>query len=451
MLRLLAFETRLLLRQRSTWLTLAVLLIACVVAASNGRALLVQQQEGRVAFAATAATAAAKTAEALAEAKDVEDTVMTPVRTTLPIIAPLPRLVDFSAGRAWIEPFTATTGLRTRSDTLFRNEALDNPELAARGTIDLGFVVIVVAPLLLIALGFGIFARDRDSGAASLILAQAGSPLPLIVARSLPTLAVVAVPIVITAVLLLVTGPAIDGRRAAAAAWLAMAGLSLLFWWSLVLIVNSLRVGAETAGLALAALWAVLVLIAPALILAAAQAASPAPSRFDQIATARASEIASTAAYENDHPELVDESLAAQRASARKGASISTSIDAAVAPLSAAFDASLDVQQTIVRRAQIVSLPLVASDALTAIAGTDAAAYRVFRDASARYRLALKAQLNRLTLRETVLTNGDLENLPRFEAPAASRVLIWPFAMLAVATLGISGLAATRYRRTKLA
>ena len=451
MLRLLAFETRLLLRRSSTWVALAVLLIACVIAALNGRSLLAQQHDGRVAFAATAQEAADKTTEQITAAKTADDTVLTPVRITQPIIAPLPLLVDFSAGRAPIEPYTATTGLRTRSDTLFRNEALENPELAVRGSIDLGFVVIVIAPLLLIGLGFGIFARDRDSGAASLILAQAGSPLRLMIARSLPVLIVVALPIAATALMLLAIGPALAGRGAAAAAWLAMAGLSLLFWLSLILVVNSLRVSAETAGLALAALWAVLVLIAPALILAAAQAMKPAPSRFDQIATARASEIASTSAYENDHPELGDDSLAAQRAAARKSAAISTSIDAAVAPISVAFDARLDAQQAVVRRAQIVSLPLVASDALTAIAGTDGAAYRDFRDAAASYRIVLKERLNALTSRETMLTGNDIAGLPQFTPPNPGSAWSWALAMIAVVTLAIGGLAAIRFRGTKLA
>jgi ABC-2 type transport system permease protein len=224
-----------------------------------------------------------------------------------------------------------------------------------------------------------------------------------------------------------------------------------LFWWSIILLVNSWRISAATAGLTLAAIWAVLVLVAPALILAAAQTLNQAPSRFGQIAAARASEIASTSAYENDHPELGDDSLAAQRASARKSASISTSIDAAVAPLSAEFDARLAAQQRLVRQAQLISPPLVASDALTAIAGTDGATYAAFRDCALAYRRVVKRSLETFVTREAAVTPADLSALPRFSAPDTGTVPTIPFAMLLVVTLALASVALRRLRRVRLA
>lgn len=451
MLRLIAIETRLLLRQSSAWAVLIVLLLSCLIAVVNGRSLIVQQQDGRAAFAATSSEAAAKLAKQVDAAKSAEDTVLVPTRISLPVVAPLPLLLDFSAGRSTMEPYTAATGLRTRSDTLFRSEALDNPELQARGSIDLGFVVIVIAPLLLIGLGYGLFAGERDSGAASLILAQAGSPVPMLVARSIPRLALVMLPIGGSVLVLLVFGPDVDGRGAAAAMWVAMAALSLLFWWSVILFVNSFRIGADTAGLALAALWAALVLIAPALLLATAQALNPAPSRFDQIATARAAQVSATTAYENDHPELDDDSLAAQRESLRKGASIASSVEAAVAPLSADFDRRLAAQQSVVRRAQILSPPLVASDALAAIARTDGASFGAFREAAFAYKEDIRRRLSTIVARDAPMTGVDLATLPSFASPTTSPFPVAAFLFLALVTLALGAAAWMRFARIKLA
>ena len=194
MLALLVLETRHFLRDRGALAVVFVAILACAVAFLSGRANLTQLDSARATATSNAAEAAAKVRKQIAGATKPADTVFLAVRVTLPVIAPLPRLADFSIGRSQIDPIAGTARFTARSDTLFANERLDNPELLARGHLDLGYVVIVVAPLLLIALGYRIFSGDRDLGSASLILAQAGSPLRLMIMRSLPRLVAIVLP-----------------------------------------------------------------------------------------------------------------------------------------------------------------------------------------------------------------------------------------------------------------
>lgn len=327
---LLGIETRLLLRSRLALLVLALLIAVVALAVANGRALLAEQITARAAATAEIVEANAKLQEQLAKGLPPEEAVLLPLRVRTPVIAPLPPLVDASAGRASFEPNSATAGLRARADTMFRRTSLENPERLARGQLDLGFVAVVIAPLMLIALGAGLFTADRDSGAARLVLAQAGSVGALLVARSLPRLALVALPILVGLLILLLTGPDIPGRAAAALFWALIAMLSLAAWWAAVLLVNSLRITAETAALGLVGLWALLTLVMPALIAANAQLIHPAPSRFAEIAAARSAEINASTAWETDHPDLASGEVASRRASVARGAGINARVEAAV-------------------------------------------------------------------------------------------------------------------------
>lgn len=251
---LLRLELRVLARQRISLVLLLLALGFCALAYANGRALLAQQLAGRAASASEQAAATARVTEMIAAKADPATAVLYPFRVQLAVLAPVPPLVDFSAGRASFENYATTVSLRARADSLFKRTQLENPEALARGSFDLGFFAVIVAPLLLIGLGYGLFTADRDSGTARLILAQAGAPLRLLAVRSVPRLALVAVPLVATALLLLATGPALPGRAAAAGWWLAVALALLGFWWAVILLVNSLKVSAETAALMLVGL-----------------------------------------------------------------------------------------------------------------------------------------------------------------------------------------------------
>lgn len=414
MKRLIAFDLRLLLRSRIAPLAVLAMLVVCAIAVANGRALSIWLIADHATAHATAEADAAKTVKRIAEATGPADTIFLAVRKEMPVIAQLPAMPDFSAGRARIDPMSTTVRYATRSDTIFANEALDNPELLARGALDLGFVCLVIAPLLLIALGFDVYARDRENGTAALILAQGGNSFRLLLARSIVRLALICIPILGAAVVLLALGPHAPGRLVAAAAWLGISFLYLMLWWSLILLVNGMRFSAEASGIVLTALWLAIVIVAPTLVMAAAQSANPPPSRFALLAAARAAEIKASSAYDNDHPDLQRDDLAGWFESLRKTDAVTTSIANAVGPLSGKFDAQLAAQQVTMLRFQFLSPTLVADAALTRIAGTDAGSAADFRAAARSYSLEVRAALRPFIVERRLLRKSDIEALPSF-------------------------------------
>ena len=420
MLQLIAFELRIVLRDRAALCLLAVLAGALALACLSGAGLMESQIEGRAAAATRQSEAAAQWAERMADAELApEEAILSPYRLRQILIAPLPPLADFSAGRAPIDPYSATVTMRTSPETLFQRSGLENPELLARGGIDLGFVVIVLAPLVLIGLLYGLFAADRDSGIARLITAQAGSPVRLIGARIVPRLALVLLPIAAATLALLLTGPEIPGRWSAAGLWLLVAALFLLLWAACGAWINSLDIGAETAAFTLVALWALVTLVLPAAFAAMVEASYPPPSRFAQIAAARAAEIASSEAYENDHPEIASGEFEGRLASIRKTWDVAQKVEAATAPINRRFAAQRAAQQRFAQGLSWASPALIAKRALERAAGTDAAAGEAFRAASEAYLAAFRAYGGGFVERGAIMAAADAARLPRFSWPSA--------------------------------
>ncbi|MEL7045723.1 MAG: ABC transporter permease subunit, partial [Pseudomonadota bacterium] len=295
------------------------------------------------------------------------DSADAPYTTRRAFAYPTPLLADFTIGRSHLEPTLAQVRMGYRSDTLFKNYQIDNPERLQRGVFDLSFVVIVIAPLLLIGLGYGLFSEDRDSGTARLILVQSGGIGRLLVARSFNRLALVATPLLIATIILIAMGPEEPGRSGAAAVWLINAIVGLLFWWAIILLLNVTRISAETAALTLIAIWVVLVFVAPPLISAMARSVYPPPSRMDQIIASRVAELDATDRYANDHPadglpeiQRVKEVIAEYHR-------ISLAHERSIRPMSERFEEGLAHQQTLAEWLQLASPPMALATTLADI------------------------------------------------------------------------------------
>jgi ABC-type transport system involved in multi-copper enzyme maturation permease subunit len=450
MFRLIALETRLLWRDVIAVIVLLVIVVAAALAVANGRSLREAQQTGRAVAAAEAAKADTGIAEKLAKPIEPVDAIFLPFRINMGVVAPLPPLIDATAGRARYDPYATTASLRARADTLFKRTQLGNPELLARGSLDLGFVAIIVAPLLLISLGHGVFVADRDSGTARLVLAQAGGPGRLLLARSIPRLALVIAPLLLALACLLLTSPALPGRIAAALSWSLVVILYLALWWAIILLVNSLRISAETAALALVSAWALVSLVLPAVFTAIAQLAYPPPSRFEQIAAARAAEIAATSQWDNDHKQPPEGDAAGAIADLQRGIAIGSTVEAAVDPVSTRFDDRLEQQQDVVSTLSLLSPAQIAADALAASAGTDSASALAFRRSTTAYLQALKAPIIALAKDGSTMTAQAYGALPRYTPQPPRPAPVLAMLYLAGLTVVLGAVAARRFATIKL-
>lgn len=147
-----------------------------------------------------------------------------------------------------------------------------NAELALPGRFDWAFVLIYLAPLLVIALLHDLRSGEREAGRTPLLAAMVQRPALLWVRRVSLRVGLLAAALLLP----LASGAALSGAPVAPTlAMVAMALGYLAFWTLICLLIARQSRASVTNAAALAATWLVLTLILPALALVAINGAIP--------------------------------------------------------------------------------------------------------------------------------------------------------------------------------
>ncbi|MCG8462580.1 MAG: ABC transporter permease subunit, partial [Holophagales bacterium] len=382
-------EWRLLRREPAVGWAAGLLLAATVDALAGG----IAWQSGRL--AETAATAAESTEQIASQREAAAHGDAAAGRVGgIRVHAPFPPgpLAAFSVGLADLAPERAEISIWKRPDTLFGRYQLDSPLSLLAGRFDLGFVVLYLLPLFVLALSYNLLSAEREGGTLPLVMMQPVSLPQLVAAKLLARL------VWITAFLLAVgaAGMIAAGLPVTAlprlAGWLTVAWLYGVFWLAVAALVASFSRSSETAAATLAAAWLTVVLVIPGLLEVGVQTASPVPSRLAFVSEMRAasSEAAKESAellalYYHEHPELAangqqDGFMPAFYASERQ-------VERRLEPLLESFEASLASQQRLVSGWRFASPAVLAQEAFFDLAGSGLERQRLL-DAAARRLLA---------------------------------------------------------------
>ena len=163
------------------------------------------------------------------------------------------------------------------SKTVERRDQV-RPSASMYGPFDATFVVMAIAPLVVIGLTFNASSRDRESALQNLIVAQTPSLGKLMAVRCFVRagLVIVLVACIVNGTLLIAFGSQFDLNVVCnLAIWNVVASLYLLIWAALSLFVNSFAKSSTANGAALLLLWLILVLIIPRLVSNAVENAVP--------------------------------------------------------------------------------------------------------------------------------------------------------------------------------
>lgn len=141
---------------------------------------------------------------------------------------------------------------------------LVSPLLSTYGNFDAAFVLVVLAPLLIIALAYDVTSSEREGGTWDLARSQGAGEAKLAGLKLAVRAAVGAAPfLLLLALVPLLIGAAWDARFAALVAAVCA---YLLFWVLAAAAVAALRRGSDFNLLALCGLWLVLTVLAPAVV-----------------------------------------------------------------------------------------------------------------------------------------------------------------------------------------
>jgi ABC-2 type transport system permease protein len=453
--------------------SLGLLFALLAAAALNGRALVDARARATAALAAeTAETVGALRAQAARYAASPVSPAPAAIEPgsvgysvlTRHVVLPPATLAPLAVGQSDLLPASYPVTARGAHGFLAVGE-LDNALRLAIGSFDVAFVIVWLLPLVIIALSFDLVARERESGVLPLAVAH-GVRLPAYVARKCLARALVVLGAVVIGTLVAL---AIARVPLATPRGLALGGLWVLattlygaFWFALALFVNARPRSSDVNAAWLAGSWLVFTVVAPAATNLLATTLYPAPSRVELTTELReATEAADKAAAEAreqyffDHPELAGGEMDTS-AFFRTVAQTEASVARAMRSQLAAFERQALAQQRVVDGLQFLSPGTVTYQALTALAGSDGARHRGFREQTLAFHDRWVTFFRSRLEGGALLTPADFDALPEFEfaePPVGGTAMrIAPALIaLALAAVALATVAAVRLRRYPVA
>lgn len=449
-----SLEKRLFLTARPGLAAIIIIAVLCGIAAFAGRANLDRVDAAQAAFLKEKGAALTAWRDALAALEAGDSTpspyAARPMDIRMPAVLPPAPLADFAAAPAGLYPTTTVITAWSNPVDLFAAYEFSNPQLLALGSFDLSFVIVVIMPLLMIAVSFDILPGDRQNGRLRLVSAQAGhisaSLWNRLVIRNAALWATVAAITFVIACLPIGDAP-FTSRLGAYAAWLIVALLYGLFWFSLIAAANIIIKKSETVAAALFAAWAIFTFAVPTLGGALAQAAYPPPSRLAFHSEMRQSEViairetaALTAGFLADHPEMT---VSNNKVPAYYRSNFLANEETAkrTTPVLEAFKRSRTQRSRLLEILQYLSPVMITDAALKAVSGGDAARYLAFQDQAMVALADLTDSLGPSIVAKQRITLAQFDAIPAFEfvdVPLGKQLItrIMPLGYL----LGLSGL-----------
>nr|WP_313208152.1 ABC transporter permease subunit [Stenotrophomonas geniculata] len=427
-------EIRRLLRDRALPVLLGLLAVLAAFAAWNGSAWVGQREAAISLINAEEQDARDRSRGFVGKAPSVLPRVQ-------PVLPPGP-MAALSIGQADAYPYTADVVALGDRSQLLRHVWSDigNPAVQAAGRFDLAFVIVFLLPLVILATTFDLWSRERERGITALMLSQPIAAGRLIAVKALARAAIVLLPAL--AIILAVAA----GSGATSPSGLAALALIVLaygsIWLALAVLIGCFARRTTEAAIAAGALWLLIVVMAPSLVLAAVNLMVPPPSQM-QLATALKAQLADTArqqqlrhaaaspATRSPAPRIAD--------AVRVAYSDLVQADQAIAPLIAAHTEAEDARRQALDRARLLLPSVAVQDALDRLAGSDADRALAFQQQVLAY-WHTRRQLHKDYLdRDVPQTLAEYDALPRFEfqdtAGALQRGVLIDLAALAVATL----------------
>lgn len=444
-LSLLHRELRLLLRARMAVVTLLVLGALSLFASWNGA----RQMDAQRTLIAEAQALQAESS-ALVQARygaDGDAGILAYHRFVLAWDSPAP-LGFVAIGQRDIAPWLMRVRALGLEAQLYEGEHT-NPALALAGRFDFAFVLVYLAPLVLIALLHDLVSAEREAGRLSLLRSLAATRslwwrrIGLRIALAGLALCVPMLPFALAS-----AAPVLS-----IAALLGICLLYLLFWGAVCVGVASASASSGANAARLVGLWLLLCLILPSLGNAAFQRLQPIDSGMELMLAQREEVHAgwdrpkpeTFERFFSDHPEWQDTPPVETRFHWKWYYALQHAGDMAVREASEGYRRSLGLREASTRQLALALPNVAAQAALHRLAESDLDAHLAFLDEVRALHRALRIHLYPYVFEERPWTTADEAQVPQFEEAASGTAP--PFALMAVLLLQALALAWLGSRR----
>lgn len=152
---------------------------------------------------------------------------------------------------------------------------LVNPSNLLAGNLDLGFVIIYLFPLLIIAFCYNTLSEEKEEGTWPLVRLLSANPTNVLLAKlAIRAIVCFSAMYFLFGLACVVMDVPVNSRLVLA---ITVSSLYLLFWFAVCFCVMSFQANSSTNALSLLSLWILLTIIAPAMVNNFIQSRYPAP------------------------------------------------------------------------------------------------------------------------------------------------------------------------------
>lgn len=310
------------------------------------------------------------------------------------------------------------------------NADLGNPLLAAFGHFDLSFVIVLLAPLLVIALCYNVWAAERELGTWALVASQPTSPFAVLALKFAVRAALVTTPL--AAALAFGAwrlGLPLDGRLLQVAVMLAS---YVAAWTGVAMLVVAWRRSSDFSLVALLAVWVIWGVLGPAFVNMAVSARHPLPAALELTVRQRQGYHAAwdaplgetMARFHARYPEWTDVPVPEGVYSNAWYYAMQQRGDDDAAPAVDAYFRTLEARRQMAARAFTFIPPASLQLALNALARTDLESHVDYLRSVAEYHERLKRHFFPVVFDNTPVGEVDFASAPRHEyrveTPASS-------------------------------
>ena len=168
-----------------------------------------------------------------------------------------------SIGQSDVNPLLQAVTIRGLEGQKYDSD-FENPSLLVSGNLDLGFVIIYLFPLVLIAMTYNLYSEEKELGTWRILASQTNAKVSFLLKK----LAVRIFFVLLVLVFLLFLAAAFlqIGLDSHFWALFLQSVLYVLFWGALCLLVVSFQKGSSINALSLISIWVVLTILIPATV-----------------------------------------------------------------------------------------------------------------------------------------------------------------------------------------
>ena len=321
-------------------------------------------------------------------------------------------------GQRDVQAFNLKVTIRALQEQLY-NAEFGNPLLAAFGNFDLAFVIVVLAPLLVIALTFNVLSGDQEAGTWDLVRSQPRHPLGVLGVKFALRAAAAWLPLVLLQVMATIAFDLPFDAR-----WLTVAAGTLayvLFWVLAAVAVAAWRRSSDVNVLILLGVWIVCTVLGPALVNVAAAARYPLPEALELTVLARQGyhsawdrPLAETMErFYQRYPEWRTVAIPTNTYSNGWYYAMQQRGDELARPAADSYRRTLQERERWVASMSVVFPPAVLQRALTGVARTDLDAYLAYLDSVAAHHERVKQHFLPVIFSDATVAEVDWTAAPR--------------------------------------